>query len=125
MSASWSAEQREWLQAMGYDLLVPAGTSMIVDAPAVDAATAPATVPAAMIGAETRGAPQAPPRAPSPTAAPDLADPLLRALLRASRCDDLAQLARVAGDLAALRRSPAAKRALWPALRTLRVRSRR
>jgi hypothetical protein len=42
-------------------------------------------------------------------------DPLLRALMRAAGTDALPGL-----DLDALRRDPAAKRALWPRLRTLR-----
>lgn len=119
MSAPWSAEQREWLQAMGYDLLAPAG------APALDPAPAPAAVPQAMPAVDAPRARAARPRPPSSAATVDLTDPLLRALLRASRCDDLEALARLAGDLGSLRRDPAAKRALWPALRALRARSRR
>jgi hypothetical protein len=48
-------------------------------------------------------------------------DPLWRALVRAAGTDALPQI-----ELASLRRDPAAKRALWPRLRTLRgaVRSR-
>jgi len=42
-------------------------------------------------------------------------DPLLRALMRAAGGDALPRL-----DLDALRRDPAAKRALWPRLRALR-----
>lgn len=123
MSAPWSIEQREWLQAMGYDLLAPAGASPVEALPPPPASTR-AVEPAAMPAVEAPAPRVAPPRTP-PAATPDLTDPLMRALLRASRCDDLAELARLAGDLSALRRDPAAKRALWPALRALRVRSRR
>lgn len=119
MNVPWSTEQREWLQAMGYELLAPAGASVIDEAPA------PAVVPTAMPVVDAPPARAATSRPPLSAATPDLTDPLLRALLRASRCDDLAELARLAGDLAALRRDPAAKRALWPVLRALRVRSRR
>ncbi|GAA4999529.1 hypothetical protein FNZ56_11440 [Pseudoluteimonas lycopersici] len=42
-------------------------------------------------------------------------DPLWRALVRAAGTDALPQV-----ELAALRRDPAAKRALWPRLRMLR-----
>lgn len=120
MNGSWSAEQREWLQAMGYDLLAPAGAAPLADGPVTVA------VPAPVKALNVPGARAAAPRpAATPAAMPDLTDPLLRALLRASRCDDLAELARIAGDCASLRRNPAAKRALWPALRALRVRSRR
>lgn len=117
MNAAWNAEQREWLQAMGFDVLVPA------TATAPEAAAADARTTSAVDEVEGAGAPVAPRTAPMRTA-PDLTDPLLRALLRASRCDDVHALAGLAGDLASLRRDPAAKRALWPALRALRARGR-
>ena len=47
-------------------------------------------------------------------------DPLWRALVRAAGTDALPQI-----ELASLRRDPAAKRALWPRLRTLRGAARR
>ena len=52
---------------------------------------------------------------PEPVASTGTVDPLWRALVRAAGTDALPQL-----ELAALRRDPAAKRALWPRLRTLR-----
>lgn len=123
MSAVWSDEQRGWLQAMGFDPLVPASAA----APALPEAIAP--VHARREGVAVAAVEQAAARVvgaiASGHAKPDLTDPLLRALLRASRCDDLGALARLAGDLGALRRDPAAKRALWPQLRALRTRSRR
>lgn len=119
MNVPWSTEQREWLQAMGYDLLAPAGTSVNEEAPT------PAAVPMAPAVVDMPPARAATPTPASLAATPDLTDPLLRALLRASRCNDVGELARLAGDLTLLRRDPAAKRALWPALRALRVRSRR
>jgi hypothetical protein len=50
----------------------------------------------------------------SPASAANV-DPLWRALVRAAGTDALPQI-----ELASLRRDPAAKRALWPRLRTLR-----
>ena len=49
-------------------------------------------------------------------AMPDTGDPLWQALLRAAGTTALPQV-----SLAALRSDPAAKRALWPRLRALRV----
>ena len=65
-------------------------------------------------GHETRALP-AMPAMPEPPASAGAIDPLWRALVRAAGTDALPQL-----ELAALRRDPAAKRALWPRLRTLR-----
>ena len=50
-----------------------------------------------------------------PPASAGTVDPLWRALVRAAGTDALPQV-----ELAILRRDPAAKRALWPRLRTLR-----
>lgn len=100
----WSAEQREWLQALGHDLLelTPViGASM---PPPVALTTAVATPPAA--------------RASAPTLDP--ADPLLRALLKAARRQSPSDLFALLPDPGALPREPAAKRALWPQLRALR-----
>lgn len=127
MSAVWSDDQREWLQAMGFEVLVPAGASVDMPASAPVEAIAPTSArrPASATPMIERSDAPAVRAAASTPAAPDLTDPLLRALLRASRCDDLVALARLAGDLGALRRDPVAKRALWPRLRALRIRSRR
>ena len=62
-------------------------------------------------GHETRALPAMP----GPPASAGTVDPLWRALVRAAGTDALPRL-----ELAALRRDPAAKRALWPRLRTLR-----
>jgi len=53
---------------------------------------------------------------PEPAAPTATVDPLWRALVRAAGTDGLPQV-----ELSALRRDPAAKRALWPRLRSLRT----
>jgi hypothetical protein len=114
VNASWSVEQREWLQALGYDLLVPASQAPVVDT----------TLPVAKGG--ERGAPaDAAPLAAAGRGADEAVEPLLRALLRAARTDAPDEVRAIAGDLARLRADPAAKRALWLQLRALRRRRRR
>jgi hypothetical protein len=101
MSGPWSAQQHEWLQALGHEVMVLAPPS----APAVDV-TADATSA----------------QAPSPAAWSD--GPLLRALARAAGrrpADD--EFVRLLPDPAALRGNATAKRALWPRLRALRRRA--
>jgi hypothetical protein len=115
----WSAEQREWLQALGYDLLERAPqASVSADAPAVDmrAVDAPVTAMAAP-GVER-------PAAVMGRAGNDI-DPLLRAMLRAARTEALDDVRAIAGDMDRLRADPAAKRAAWPRLRAMRARRRR
>ena len=101
MSALWNPQQREWLQALGHAPLRLAGEPRS----RADLATDPGATPAAAVSAD--GA----------------MDPLYRALLRATghRPMDAEPLLReLQVDPAALRGSPAAKRALWPRLRRLR-----
>lgn len=102
MNAPWSPQQREWLQALGHDVPMLAGAEVPLQ---VSRAAAADPHPA-----------MAPPR-PAATAASD--NPLLRAMLRAAGCGDLGELAWLP-DPATLRGNAAAKRALWPRLRTLR-----
>lgn len=96
---SWDPLQREVLEAMGLPLQR-----------AVLPATAAAPAPAA-------GVPEA-------HVAIDAADPLVIALLRAAgrtpTSPDATRIAATWPPLAALRRDPRAKRALWPALRRWR-----
>lgn len=100
-STPWSAEQREWLQAMGHDVLM----------------LAPTGVPAVVVAADVEA--QAPPA--RERNAPAAADhPLLRALARAAGRRDASELAALLPDPSALRGNAAAKRALWPQLRALR-----
>ena len=99
---TWSAQQREWLDALGYEVLVPGRP----EAPPVVAPAGAAAVD------------PAPPRAGS--AAPATSAPsskLLEALRRAAGGADPTPLV---DDLARLRNDPALKRALWPRLRALR-----
>ncbi|QWP78571.1 hypothetical protein J5226_09325 [Lysobacter sp. K5869] len=115
MSGLWDAQQREWLQAMGYSVLALAG-----DEPAVpEAAEAPARSQPAQRTENARGdagrraAPAAEQRGPGTD------PPLLRAVLRAARRQAGDAEVMALFDPAALR-APAAKRALWPRLRALR-----
>ncbi|KQZ56344.1 MULTISPECIES: hypothetical protein [unclassified Lysobacter] len=124
----WSAQQREWLQALGHPALALAGAAP-ESAPA-----APEVAPARVPGHERAPGPRAAhERMPADAPAPERARPapaarggddaLLRAVLRAAgrRPGDAPDEAVLAlYDAAALRGYPAAKRALWPLLRSLR-----
>lgn len=103
MNAPWSAQQREWLQALGHDVLMLGGAKT---PPQVSGAAVPSVLAAIA------------PRRP-PAAATASGSALLRALLRAAGRRDLGELAWLP-DPASLRGNAAAKRALWPRLRTLR-----
>lgn len=96
---SWSAHQRQLLDALGYELLVPGRVGA-----------------AAPVGA-VREAAANEPHSPAVRDARPAASPLLDALRRAAGGADPLSLV---GDLDTLRRDPAAKRALWPRLRALR-----
>lgn len=110
MSEAWSAQQHEWLQAMGLQVfaLADAGPASIEpgDPPAATASRA-GSVPS--------------PSRREAGAAP----PLLRALLKAARrgAGD-PEFTRAVPDVEALRGNAAAKRAAWPRLRALRRASR-
>ena len=105
----WSAEQREWLTALGYDVLMPASTVSALAHESLREPEAVASAPA------TRARP--------PTPAPH--SQLLRALARAAaRDEDDAEFRQALPDLASLRGNTAARRALWPRLRALRKRAR-
>jgi hypothetical protein len=131
----WSAEQQGWLRALGHAVYLPAdwpteaGAPMVADAPVVrDEAPAPAPV------AAPRGPPPPPPTPPTPPPPPGapaprtggakLPDRLHFALIRASGCNPnapgAAELFAQWPPSSELRGNPAAKRALWPALRRLR-----
>lgn len=140
MSLPWSAEQREWLRALGHPVLVlasdvsaqefAADDAVTIEAEAVPGrprargvidrtGTGRANIDAAMIDrAETN---ESQPRSPPIGAA---IRGLHRALLRATgqrttRAAEAA-LARLGVDTVALRGDSAAKRALWTRLRALR-----
>ena len=117
MSTPWSAEQTQWLQAMGHQVWT---------LPAADASPAQATttIPeaAARLKPATLERTERPRQASASRApAPAAQDRLMQAILRAVN--------RTAGDVAVstllpdpsrLRGNAAAKRALWPQLRRLR-----
>lgn len=103
MNAPWNAQQREWLQALGHDVLVLAGNPAAPES----ATTASSTVSDA-------GSARA-------SAANQPADiPLMRAVLKAAGRREVGELAAWLPDPASLRGNAAAKRALWPRLRALR-----
>ena len=138
MSGLWSAQQREWLQAMGHTVMSLAGSEPPAEAPIANAAPADAARSAEptreRAGIEPAGFERAASertaseRAASERTAPapravvpgDDTPALLRNLLRAARraAGDAQVLALF--DASALRGNAAAKRALWPQLRKLR-----
>lgn len=106
----WSRQQREWLQALGHDVLVLAMPPSADDFHA-DSVSAPELSAASL-------KPAAPDAAARPAAVAD--SPLLRALAHAAgRAPQDAEFLALLPDLSVLR-SPAARRALWPRLRALR-----
>lgn len=109
-SVPWSAEQREWLQALGHDVLMLAPAGVAADPPPV---------------AERAG--NAATNAVKPHASAKLvlsASPLLRALARAAgRSEQDAEFLQALPDIATLRGNPVVRRALWPRLRALRKRT--
>lgn len=107
MNTPWDAQQREWLQAMGFEVMVPNAAPAVPD----DA------VPGAGHGRRA----QATGEASAGSAAGVWRDgPLLRALLRAARTRDAQAVADLLPPPDALRGNAAAKRSLWPKLRALR-----
>lgn len=141
MTEPWTAEQREWLEAMGHTVWSIAPAEALAaerqpespdergpdergrEAPAGSSgAGAAMREAAALLAREERPARPAPAR-PAPARAAG-GDRLMQALMRASGGADEARVRELAGDLAALRGNAAAKRALWPRLRALRRTSR-
>ena len=117
MSTPWSAEQTQWLQAMGHQVWTLAAP----DASAADATTTIHEA-AALLKPATPERTARPRQAPAPrTPAPALQDRLMQAILRAAKRDagDVA-VSTLLPDPSTLRGNAAAKRALWPQLRRLR-----
>lgn len=111
----WSAQQREWLQALGHDVLRLAATGEAVE----PALPVPASAPSPQREQVAGVAKARPVRAGAP-----VRSPLLRALARAAgRDENDAELLQVLPDLATLQGNPHARRALWPRLRALRRRA--
>jgi hypothetical protein len=109
----WSAQQREWLLALGHDVLMPVPAESVAEPMRSEDR-------ARIAGPDAPGMPK--PRAP---AGPALSgSPLLRALARAAgRSEQDAEFLGTLPDIATLRGNPAARRALWPRLRALRKRT--
>jgi hypothetical protein len=148
----WSAQQQALLQAMGYTVYLEG--SALDAPPAMEAAAPPVALEIAPARTPTPPRPAAPParreqaaRAPeAPATTPDrpaspasaatlhrrggglrMPDRLQIALLRASGCNPNDPQTRALMDswpLDELRANPAAKRALWPQLRSLRRKQR-
>lgn len=126
----WSAQQREWLQALGHPALALAGAPEAApparqEPQAVSARTDVEPRASAPERRPERSAERATTAATATPATPARSgdDALLRAVLRAAgrRPGDAPDEAVLAlYDAAALRGYPAAKRALWPLLRSLR-----
>jgi len=126
----WSAQQHEWLSALGHALYVPGPLpAATVGSPAP--AGQPQTSSTAAAPAPARRAPPAPVARPAANAsapprrtAGALPDRLHFALIRASGCnpnaEGAAEIIAQWPSSAELRGNPAAKRALWPKLRKLR-----
>lgn len=120
----WSAQQREWLEALGHDVLALAGAASASPAQAApEPVPAQKTVPAApqRVDRDVARVPLAPAPARPATARAPAEATLLRALAQAAgRAPDDGELLRALPPLASLRGNPAARRALWPRLRALR-----
>ena len=106
MNAPWNGQEREWLQALGHDVLVLAGKSAAPESATIASSTVSDT-------GSARGT-----AGNKPT---DIA--LMRAVLRAAGRREVGELAAWLPDPASLRGNAAAKRALWPRLRALRRKS--
>jgi hypothetical protein len=124
MSELWSAQQREWLQAMGHTVLALAGAEAVAE-PAPAQRGGERSDAGAANDASSRSEPAreraTPAQAGRNPPAPGGADSaLLRNLLRAARRDAGDAQVLALFDAPALRGDPAAKRALWPRLRALR-----
>ena len=125
MSELWTAEQREWLHAMGHVVwsVAPADALAAERQPDVEAPVAAGPRGAMREAAELLARQERPAR-PTPArpaaAARAPGDRLLQSLLRAAAGADEARVIETVGDIAALRGNASAKRALWPRLRALR-----
>jgi len=129
MSELWTAEQREWLQAMGHTVWSVASAESLAaehapqphDEPAASGPRGAMREAAALLAREERSARPSPAQSPARASG---ADRLMQSLVRAAGGVDPARVIEIAGDIAALRGNAAAKRALWPRLRALRTGSR-
>ncbi|HEV8692893.1 MAG TPA: hypothetical protein VGQ93_01715 [Lysobacter sp.] len=117
-STLWSEQQREWLQALGHEVLMFVPGSLAV----TSATPAPAADTIRDVGkpSSAAGSPRLP--AQPAVAGSTISDsPLLLALARAAgRQSQDAEFLRALPDLSTLQGSPVARRKLWPLLRALR-----
>ncbi|RZA31222.1 MAG: alanine acetyltransferase [Lysobacteraceae bacterium] len=137
MSELWSAQQHEWLAALGHTVYVPGSAEPAMAVGGGPAAATGEPVPAAVREqAPVRSTPRRPPADAEPIAAAPragatphrsasrLPDKLHFALVRASGCDpqdpDAAAIIARWPASSELRGRPDAKRALWPQLRAMR-----
>ena len=111
----WSAQQREWLQALGHEVLMPAAAGSAAEPGQIEDLAR-----VVMPDSGTRGALKSDaPAKPVPSGSP-----LLRALARAAgRSEQDVEFLRMLPDVATLRGNPIARRELWPRLRGLRKRT--
>ena len=126
----WSAQQHSWLSALGHEVLVQGALPEIQAAAVTASRTSPRPAPAPARSPRPAPAPRreevsANGAQPHPRqAAARMPDRLHFALIRASGCNPNApEAAQVIAQWPAaeqLRANPAAKRALWPRLRSLR-----
>lgn len=129
----WSAQQQEWLSALGHTLYLPGplpDAALENPAPSAQSHRSPAPATASAASAPARRAPPAPSARPAAGApvpsrrAAAVPDRLHFALIRASGCnpnaEGAAEIFAQWPSSAELRGNPAAKRALWPTLRKLR-----
>lgn len=112
-AAPWSAQQREWLQALGHEVLMPVPAGSSAEAGQIED-LARVALP------DARGVLKSDvPAKPAPSGSP-----LLRALARAAgRNEQDTEFLRMLPDVATLRGNPTARRELWPRLRELRKRT--
>ena len=119
----WTEQQREWLQALGHDVLMFAPGSAAVHANSTPSTQA---IRANSKPDSIAGSPGLRDQATVSISRPVADSPLLRALARAAgRQPQEAEFLQVLPELTALRGNPAARRQLWPLLRALRKAGRR
>jgi len=131
MSELWTAEQRQWLQAMGHTVWSVASAESLAaehsppshEEPVASGPRGAMREAAALLGRSARPSPAQSSARPAPARASG-GDRLMQSLIRAAGGIDEARVIEIAGDIAALRGNAAAKRALWPRLRALRAGSR-
>ena len=134
MSELWTAEQRQWLQAMGHTVWSVASAESLAaehspqshDESTGSGPRGAMREAATLLAREERSARPSPSQSSVRSAPARVSggDRLMQSLVRAAGGADEARVVEIVGDIAALRGNAAAKRALWPRLRALRTVSR-